>query len=107
MIDNEWDGTEAEAMQDMAADSMMDEEDRLERENEAIKRRAKLQAIYATNGKALVGEAIDCPCCGKRVRKAHYQQRFCGSLKCKDRYHNTVSESRRMRSAMFNPRAKF
>lgn len=59
---------------------------------------------FSENGRAEVGATIECACCGRKVVKKSYQQRFCPpiqkgkrkSYRCKDRYHNLT-----------NPRGKF
>jgi hypothetical protein len=55
--------------------------------------------LYRKNEKALIGEAIDCPICGKRFWKVTKSQKFCnvkrpGHSTCKDQYHNLMSEER-------------
>jgi hypothetical protein len=59
---------------------------------------------FEANGRAEVGATIECACCGRKVVKRSYQQKFCPptqkgkkkSYRCKDRYNNIV-----------NPRGKF
>lgn len=44
--------------------------------------------------KLKVGDSFKCPVCGKNLIKKTYQHTFCGR-KCKDKYWNTVDESKR------------
>lgn len=54
---------------------------------------------FRENSRAQVGATIECACCGRKVVKKHYQQKFCPPTgkgkskryKCKDRYHNLTN----------------
>jgi len=70
-------------------------------ESECIAMRSAYDAAKA----AKVGSMIHCPTCRKRFLKRSYQQAFCrnkGRGNCKDRFHNTVSETRRERAIAFS-----
>ncbi len=58
----------------------------------------KLNSVRDRNREAKVGESLVCPSCGTGFKKRSYQQVFCKSktgTKCKDRFWNTVDESKR------------
>lgn len=61
----------------------------------------QLLSQYDKAKDAKVGEIIACACCGSKMVKKSYQQKFC-SLKCKDKYWNTVDEKRRVRASNFS-----
>jgi hypothetical protein len=77
---------------------------REERNRQLDKSRHEMLDRFVDNGRAEMGATIECACCGRKVVKRHYQQKFCpptgkGKGKryaCKDRYHNLI-----------NPRGKF
>jgi len=81
-----------------------DDFDRQYQEQLMDKERHKMHDRFSDNARAEMGATIECACCGRKVVKRHYQQKFCppngkGKNKrylCKDRYHN-----------MTNPRGKF
>jgi hypothetical protein len=59
---------------------------------------------YDLAKKATVGETIECPACGKKFPKRSYQHAFCcnkGRNNCKDRYWNTVDETRADRARLY------
>ena len=57
-------------------------------------------ATYDASKSAKVGMTITCPTCERRVQKRSYQQAFC-CTRCKDRYWNTVDETRRARACQY------
>lgn len=59
-----------------------------------------LSTRYAKAKAARVGETCQCTC-GKSFVKKSYQQAF-HATKCKDRYWNTVDDTRRERAKLFN-----
>lgn len=77
---------------------------REERERQRDNEHLVMQDRFADAGRAQVGATIECACCGRKIVKRSYQQKFCpptgkGKGKryvCKDRYHNIM-----------NPRGKF
>lgn len=80
-------------------DEMVEEEAR-ERAFEAMQEgKALMQRRFADNARAEMGATIECACCGRKVVKKHYQQKFCpptgkGKSKryrCKDKYHNITN----------------
>ena len=61
---------------------------------------------YKLNKAAKVGEEIVCPSCGHRFIKKSYQQVFCKTktgTKCKDKYWNTVTPSKRNNTTRISP----
>jgi uncharacterized protein with PIN domain len=86
----EWDGTEAEALDDQsdygAADDAREEDIR-----DAVQR-------YHAAKSAKTGSSIRCPQCGKLITKTTYNKVFCsngrtvkGRSSCKDAYWNAVN----------------
>jgi hypothetical protein len=63
-------------------------------------RKDTLENRYLKAKGAKVGERIQCTC-GQHFTKKSYQQKF-HTLKCKDRYWNTVDDTRRARAKYFN-----
>lgn len=59
----------------------------------------KMSDRFYENARAEMGATIECACCGRKVVKKHYQQKFCpptgkGKSKryrCKDKYHNITN----------------
>lgn len=68
------------------------------------KERSRMNYRFHENGRAEVGATIECACCGRKIVKKTYQQKFCPpiikgkrkSYRCKDQYNNIM-----------NPRGKF
>ena len=61
---------------------------------------------YQLNKEAKVGEQCICPSCGGEFVKNNYQQAFCKSrsgTKCKDKYWNTVTPSKRNNTTRISP----
>lgn len=66
----------------------------------------KIKAKYETAKAAKVGETCICPSCGTEFEKIYYQQAFCkirGKTKCKDKYWNTVTPSKRNNTTRISP----
>ena len=61
--------------------------------------RNKMADRFRANSQAEVGATIECACCGRKVVKKTYQQKFCPlivkgkkkSYRCKDRYNNITN----------------
>jgi DNA-directed RNA polymerase subunit RPC12/RpoP len=91
MVDlKEWDGTEAEALDDQS-DYGASDDFRAEEIQDAMRR-------YDAAKSAKTGSEIRCPQCGKRITKTTYNKVFCsngrtvkGRSSCKDVYWNTVN----------------
>ena len=67
-------------------------------DSKLVKLVTALNAARARNQKAKIGTSCVCPSCGTGFIKKTYQQVFCKSkskTECKDRYWNTVDESKR------------
>lgn len=73
-----------------------------DRDRIALERQDELNKMsdrFRENSRAQVGATIECACCGRKVVKKHYQQKFCPPTgkgkskryKCKDRYHNLTN----------------
>lgn len=68
----------------------------------------KMQRLYSQARSAKVNSTIKCPCCQKSIVKTTYHKVFCsnartkGRKNCKDRYWNTVDESRAKRARRFS-----
>jgi len=61
---------------------------------------------YRVNKVAKTGETCICPSCGQVFIKASYQQAFCktkSGTKCKDRYWNTVTPTKRNNTTRISP----
>ena len=97
----EWDGTEAQALEDSGYEVELDpacqDEEQIEgRRNE---RNSLLQMRYKADRSAKVGSTIYCPVCNKPHVKTTYHKVFCRNQKtmkkhvssCKDRYWNMVN----------------
>lgn len=66
----------------------------------------KRKEIYQTSKLAKVGDICICAACGTKFKKASYQQTFCKSnvgTKCKDKYWNTVTPSKRNNTTRKSP----
>lgn len=93
----EWDGTEAQAMEDNSDGGAAD--DMAEREaEERFHDRQDSKKRYQIAKAAKVGSKIFCPGCGKLFVKTTYNKVFCsngrtvkGQSSCKDRYHNMAN----------------
>jgi hypothetical protein len=100
----EWDGTEAQALEDSGFQveldpSCMDEDERQER-REASRQSLKqlLKARYEVARNAKVHTMIRCPVCDQEHYKTTYHKVFCHNQKtmkkrkssCKDKYWNIV-----------------
>jgi len=70
----------------------------------------KMLSRYKIADEAKIGEEILCACCAKKTIKTTYHKKFCSNGKtknrrgnnCKDKYWNTVDDSRRHRATTFN-----
>ena len=65
-----------------------------------------IRATYKHNKSAKVGNICYCPSCGQQFKKEHYQQAFCKTkpgTKCKDKYWNTVTASKRNNTTRISP----
>ena len=65
-----------------------------------------IREIYKLNKSAKVGDECTCPSCKSVFIKEHYQQAFCkskGKTKCKDKYWNTVTPSKRNNTTRISP----
>lgn len=65
-----------------------------------------IQKRYNINKSASVGDNCQCPSCGTTFTKGHYQQAFCkskGGTKCKDKYWNTVTPSKKNNTTRISP----
>lgn len=66
----------------------------------------KIRDRYKLNKDAKVGDKLTCPSCGQPFKKEHYQQAFCKSksgTKCKDKYWNTVTPTKRNNKTRISP----
>ena len=71
-----------------------------------MKNKIKHTKRYLENKKAKVGDTCICPACGTEFVKEHYQQVFCktkGGTKCKDKYWNTVTPTKRNNTTRISP----
>ena len=63
---------------------------------------------YRAAEAAKIGATIRCACCGRKIKKTTYHKRFCSNGKtkkggnCKDRYWNTVVDTRRERATIYS-----
>jgi protein-arginine kinase activator protein McsA len=87
MLHEEDEGTEAEALSDYT-EAM--EEPFEERVSDMI-------IAYGQSKQANVRTKVECPTCTKTFIKRYWQQAFC-CTPCRDKYHNTVTEERRVRA---------
>lgn len=65
-----------------------------------------IRTTYKHNKSAKIGDICYCPSCGQQFKKEHYQQAFCKSkprTKCKDKYWNNVTESKRNNTTRISP----
>ena len=65
-----------------------------------------MRATYRRNKDAKVDDICYCPSCDQQFKKQHYQQAFCktkGGTKCKDKYWNTVTETKRNNTTRISP----
>lgn len=60
----------------------------------------KAEELYQKAQQAKVGETIECPTCMCKFTKKTYQQKF-HKLRCKDKFWNSVDETRRERAKRF------
>ena len=66
----------------------------------------KIRKRYNLNKDAEVGSQLVCPSCGNGFEKTNYQQAFCrsrGGTKCKDKYWNIVTETKRNNTTRISP----
>ena len=110
--------SEGEALSDWL-EGVMDLEEKYDDEEDYEEKKSPLLSnlkpnavdVYTKNKASKVGEIIRCPTCGKPFEKKSYQQAFCrkrgvggklgkGNL-CKDTYHNSTNETRRLRASFF------
>lgn len=91
----EWDGTEAEALEDQSDHGAQDDFDA----QEAEENYHRMRTLYDSAKVAKTGAKIRCPGCGKAVIKTTYNKVFCSNQRttargvnsCKDFYWNTVN----------------
>jgi hypothetical protein len=65
-----------------------------------------IKNIYNINKLAVIGSSCTCPSCGTVFNKVTRQQAFCTSktgTKCKDKYWNTVTPSKRCNTTRISP----
>lgn len=65
-----------------------------------------MKKIYNLNKEAKVGDEIKCPSCKAKFIKKSYQQVFCKTKKgskCKDKYWNTVTPTKRNNTTRISP----
>lgn len=94
--------------EDRGLDAMIEEEMREKARENFEGAVDRMNTRYHEAGRAQVGATIDCACCGRRVVKRSYQQRFCPPTgqgkgkryRCKDRYWN-AQPHRILRSQRF------
>ena len=66
----------------------------------------KIRDRYKFNKDVKVGDTCICPSCGTSFVKSNYQQAFCKSksgTKCKDKYWNTVTPTKRNNKTRISP----
>ena len=67
---------------------------------------SKRKKVYQASKLARVGDTCICAGCGTEFKKINYQQAFCKSnvgTKCKDKYWNTVTPSKRNNTTRISP----
>ena len=65
-----------------------------------------IKTRYKINKSAKTGDELVCPSCGTPFIKTHYAQAFCKTktgTKCKDKYWNTVDETKRCNTTRISP----
>lgn len=66
----------------------------------------KLKLIYLKSKNAIIGSTCICPSCGIEFLKTTKQQAFCktkGGTKCKDKYWNTITPTKRNNVTRISP----
>lgn len=66
----------------------------------------KLRERYKLNKSSKVGDTCICPSCDTTFIKTNYQQVFCRSrvsTKCKDKYWNTITPTKRCNNTRISP----
>lgn len=66
----------------------------------------KIKERYKLNKSSNTGDKCICPSCGNNFEKLSYQQAFCktkSGTKCKDKYWNTVTPSKRNNKTRISP----
>ena len=91
--------SEADAMSMNYDDGSYDDSDDREQALQDLKEAYTEQ--YNINKSARTRVECKCPVCHKRFIKKSYQQAF-DRTKCKDRFWNTVDDSRRFRATLFS-----
>jgi hypothetical protein len=69
----------------------------------------KIKERYTINKSAKVGDSCICPSCQAEFVKEYYQQSFCktkSGTKCKDKYWNTVTPTKRNNTTRISPASK-
>ena len=69
----------------------------------------KIRERYVLNKSSKVGDNCICPSCQTKFVKENYQQGFCktkGGTKCKDKYWNTVTPTKRNNTTRISPASK-
>ena len=97
----EWDGTEAEHLEDSGYEVEIDDDSEREVTGRVItsERIDELKRLYDVAKAAKVGTTIICPVCKTEHIKTTYHKVFCsngkkGSKDCKSRYWNTIHPER-------------
>lgn len=100
----EYDGTEADAMEDYSVyyewhEEIYGADSDYEGGQDAFTVMIvdSMKNRYEEAGKAKVGDTIQCATCASKFKKKSYQSKFCsnkGHRNCKDRYWNQVDPSR-------------
>jgi hypothetical protein len=87
-------------------DARRKEQSRRDRKASLTKNIFEMKQRYILNKQAKVGSTIECAYCSIQVEKTTYHKTFCNNQKktkrgvnsCKDKYWNTVDDSRRARA---------
>lgn len=66
----------------------------------------QMEDLYNAAVNAKVGDTIQCPCCGHKMKKKSYQHKFFNT-RHKDKYWNSVDDTRRDRAKAMRHRPKF
>jgi hypothetical protein len=90
----EWDGTEAECHSENV-ECFENEDGNFELSTARID---LFKSRYNRAKVEKVGHKINCPTCNKEHTKTTYHKIFCGNVRCKDEFWNTVDDKRRARA---------
>jgi hypothetical protein len=89
----EWDGTEAEALEESITPQEHEETRLMLRQASMVD---SLEQRLETVKSAKVGDTVNCPACDREMVKTTYHKTFCSNAKthgkrnCKDRFHNVL-----------------